>query len=523
MNIPAPRHRAACAAWSNRILILSLLGIGYLTLFPFQFHAGAFRAIRGNPFFLGNSGKEYFTGDFFLNVLLFVPFGFGVSAQVRKRNGGLLKSFLWSLALGAFVSYAVEFMQLYIPERDSGWEDVFSNTIGSVAGFLLFALLAGPLLVSLSRCEDWFQGWFTPRRTAVLLVAYFAVGFGISAYLQSETRLSNWDPKCVLFAGNDASGRAPWAGEIFLLQIWNRPLPERTIRRLAAGESTGDENSGLLASYDFRSPGPFQDQRGFLAPLGWAAAQPKPMDARGAELGDKSWLTTNVPVENLTREVRKTGKFTIRVVSQPQIVERGSGRIVSLSASANNVNFHLRQRGADLVFYFRNPLTETRSILAWALPRVFKAGKVTDLVAVYDGSDAFAYVDGVSAPETYRLGPGASLFHTFDFVQTVDLEGYIILYHTLLFLPAGMIVGFAARNWRWPGSSALWLLLLGWILPAVLFEALLIAETGRRFWPGNIVLSLVFELAGMLLINVDKIPVAFANQRAEKSRTAENN
>src|SRR5579864_5627229 len=152
MNIQALPREPACARWSNRILLLSLLGIGYLTLFPFQFHSGPFRAIRGIPFFLGNSGKEYFTRDFFLNVLLFVPFGFGVSAQVRKRNGGLLKCFLWSLVLGAFVSYTVEFMQLYIPERDSGWEDVFSNAAGSVLGFLLFAFLSGPLLELLSRC-----------------------------------------------------------------------------------------------------------------------------------------------------------------------------------------------------------------------------------------------------------------------------------------------------------------------------------------------------------------------------------
>jgi glycopeptide antibiotics resistance protein len=520
MNIQALRHRAARAAWSNRILILSLLGIVCFTLFPFQFHSGAFQAIRGNPFLLGLSGKKYSARDFLLNVLLLVPFGFGISAQLRKRNGGLLESFLWSLALGGFVSYAVEFMQLYIPGRDSGWEDVVSNTTGSVVGFLLFALLGGTLLESLSRCEDWILNWLSPRRAAAVLIAYFAIGFGISVYLQADTRLSNWDPKCVLFAGNDASGRAPWAGKIFLLEIWNRPLPERTIRQLAAGETVADENSGLLARYDFRNPGPFQDQNGFLPPLGWTPVRPQPVDTHAAELGDKSWLTTNVPVENLTREIQKTGKFTIHVVCLPEAIERGSGRLVSLSESANNVNFHLRQRGADLVFYFRNSLTETRSTLAWALPRVFKAGKMTDLVAAYDGSDAFAYVDGVPAPDNYRLGPGASLFHALDFVQTVDLEGYVILYHTLLFLPAGMLVGLAVGSWR-QGSSAIWLLLLGWILPAVLFEVLLIVQTGRRFWPGNIALSLVFELAGMLLINADRMPVAVRNQKAtatEESR-----
>jgi hypothetical protein len=505
MNTPALREQPAFAAWSNRILILSLVGIGYLTLFPFQFHAGAFRAIHGNPFFLGNSGKEYFTKDFFLNVLLFVPFGFGVSAQVRKRNGSLLKSFLSALVLGAFASYAVEFMQLYIPERDSGWEDVFSNTTGSVAGFLLFAVVGGSALEFLSRCEGWIEGWLSPRSAAALLIAYFVVGFSISAYLQSETRLSNWDPRCVLFVGNDASGHAPWAGKVSLLQIWNRALPEETIRRLAAQESATDENTGLLAHYDFQSSGAFEDRRNFLPPLGWAEAQPQLTEASPPELGAKSWLSTRIPVENLTREIQKTNKFTVRVVCVPESIEKGSGRIVSLSQSADNVNFHLRQRGADLVFYFRNLLTEKRSILAWPLPGVFKGGTVEDIVAVYDGSDAFVYVDGIPAPQNYRLGPGTSLVHALGFVQTIDLGGYVVLYYTLLFLPAGMLVGLAARDWQGQKSSIVWLLLLGWILPSILCEALLVAQTGRRFWPENIAFSLVFGLAGMLLINADRI------------------
>jgi hypothetical protein len=51
---------------------------------------------------------------------------------------------------------------------------------------------------------------------------------------------------------------------------------------------------------------------------------------------------------------------------------------------------------------------------------------------------------------------------------------------------------------------ALWMLALGWALPAVLLEIFLAAISGRRIWPGNIVLSLVFGIAGMLLINADR-------------------
>ena len=47
------------------------------------------------------------------------------------------------------------------------------------------------------------------------------------------------------------------------------------------------------------------------------------------------------------------------------------------------------------------------------------------------------------------------------------------------------------------------MLALGWVLPAVLLEILLAGMSGRRIWIGNIAISLVFGLAGMLLINAD--------------------
>lgn len=508
MTSDAPRRQAASAAWCNRILILSLLGIAYLTLFPFRLHPGAFLAIHGNSFLLGHSGKQYFTRDFFLNVLLFVPFGFGVSARVFKKNGGFLKAFLWSLILGALLSYGVEFLQLYIPQRDSGWEDVFSNTTGSVAGFALFALRGMPVLEALSSLEDLISAWLTPLRTAALLAVYFAGGFSASAYLQNQTRLSNWDPRCALYVGNDASGRAPWTGKVFALEIWNRALPEETVRRLAAHESAADESAGLLARYNLQgSPSlsdQVADQSNSVPALHWTPQPPHIARDDAPEIGSGAWLSTREPVQNLTRGIQGTSKFTVRVVCDPGAVESGTGRIVSLSESGDNVNFHFRQRGPDLVFYFRNPLTETRSILAWSIPGVFQMGKVKDIVAVYDGAEAFLYINGVPAPGDYQLGPGAVLFHAMHFVQTVELRGTAVVYYTLLFLPAGMLAGVGLRHRRHRLSAALWLAVLGWILPAFLCEALLVAQTGRRFWWQNVAIALFFGLAGILFMNADR-------------------
>jgi glycopeptide antibiotics resistance protein len=504
MKIRDLPHQQACGEWSNRILIFSLLGIAYLTLFPFRFDFATSIVFHRYPFLLNTSVKLSTHTDLFLNVLLFVPFGFGLCAKLHKRGSSRWTSLLLALAVGAGASYMVEFLQFYIPARDSGWLDVITNTAGSVAGFFLFELCGGAILKELSKWERSFDAWLSPRRTTLLLAVYFAACFGISVHLQNETRLSNWDPQCILVVGNDASGTNAWRGQIFLLQIWNRALPEQAIRQVAARKPVENTSTGLLGSYDFTSLPPYRDQRNLSPPLGWTPEQPQFMNARASELDARSWLRTQFPVENLTREIEKSNQFTVHIVCAPAATQDANGRIVSLSQSTDNVNFHLRQEGASLVFWFRNPLSERHSVLAWTVPGAFEAGKTRDIVASYDGSDAFIYLDGNRVAETYRLSPAASFIRRFFFIHTADLEAYVIVYETLIFLPAGLLIGVAARKWSRQKISGRWMIALGWVLPAVLLEVLLAAVSGRRIWAGNIAFSLVFGLAGILLVNADQ-------------------
>jgi hypothetical protein len=259
----------------------------------------------------------------------------------------------------------------------------------------------------------------------------------------------------------------------------------------------------LLAAYDFRSSQPLKDQRDFLPPLEWFPERPQSPNSGPIEFDGRAWLETKSPVENLTREIKSTSHFTIRIVCAPATVDGGSGRILSLSRSSDNVNFNIRQQGRDFVFYFLNPLSAKRSNLVWYTPSVFEAGKIRDIVAVYDGSDAFLYLDGNPTPNVYRLGPGASLIHTFAFIQTGDLDGYIIFYEVIVFMPAGILIGLAAAKWFKQKTPDWWLLVIGWMLPALLLEFFLTWDSGRRTWVWNIVLALAFGLAGFLLINSD--------------------
>ncbi len=168
------RSESRDAAWSNRILILAVAGILFLTLYPFRFD---FRTPIGfaSPFLLGRSVKISGFYNVFLNILLFTPFGFGLAEKLRE--GGKSRRFTFAIALivGALFSYGIEFLQIYIPERDSGWEDVVTNSTGSVVGFLLFEGLGRTVLPILSACERALTAVLSGWRVAACVVALFRI------------------------------------------------------------------------------------------------------------------------------------------------------------------------------------------------------------------------------------------------------------------------------------------------------------------------------------------------------------
>ena len=115
---------------SNRILALSVAGILFLTLYPFLFSLHPNPSLNGSPFLIVSGVKSGGTLNAFLNISLFVPFGFGLSQKLREKGKSRAAIPLLTMAAGAFLSYCIEFVQIYIPTRDSGWEDVFTNIMG---------------------------------------------------------------------------------------------------------------------------------------------------------------------------------------------------------------------------------------------------------------------------------------------------------------------------------------------------------------------------------------------------------
>ncbi len=179
---------------------------------------------------------------------------------------------------GAFTSYTVELLQLIIPMRDSGWNDILSNCMGAVAEFLLFESCGELLLKHMTSLEKAVDSWLSLWGTCAFLLVYLGFFFTLSVPLQKQTRLSDWDPAASLFVGSDGTARHAWKGQIAKLEIWNRALPDEFARKLASGDVAPESETGLVVSYEFTGAPPYGDRQQSSPKLTWItfATLPKP-------------------------------------------------------------------------------------------------------------------------------------------------------------------------------------------------------------------------------------------------------
>jgi glycopeptide antibiotics resistance protein len=499
------------SSWSNRFLIAAIVGILFLTLFPFRFDIPSRLPGNSSPFLLGNGMKTSGVFDAFLNVLLFIPLGFGFAEKLREHGMSRTATFFFVWTTAAIFSYAIEITQIYIPMRDSGWEDVITNSSGALVGFFIYEL-AGTLIIDfLSRCQILLRSWLTLRRTVVLLPIYFLSWFAISALLQKQTRLSNWEPECLLIVGNDGSGQDPWQGRVQKLQIADQAIPHAAAIHVTSGRAPQEAPFVWRADYDFSRPAPFQDSKEFLPSLSWTPTVPLSQNSNELSLGGKSWLTSRVALAGLVDGIRKTNQFSLHILCSVARPRSGTGHIITIAGSPGLADLTLRQEESSLVFWFRSPVSAKRAMLAWYAPNVFTDTEARDIVYAYDGADLSLYINGKKIERPYRLSAGTGLARLLRRVRPAELEGYNDIYYSLVFLPAGMILGITTIRQVFLSRGIRLAVALNCLLPVFLLEFILVWVSGRPVSCWNLFLSFLLFVAGFFWIRSDSIPSSYRN------------
>jgi VanZ family protein len=80
--------------------------------------------------------------DFFSNILLFVPLGYGVIGTLRRADAGM-KAALLTVALVLGFSLALEMSQLFVSGRFATVSDVLAHAIGAIVGIACWRTQSG--------------------------------------------------------------------------------------------------------------------------------------------------------------------------------------------------------------------------------------------------------------------------------------------------------------------------------------------------------------------------------------------
>ena len=361
----------------------------------------------------------------------------------------------------------------------------------------------------LSAIEQKVSIWLIWQRAVLLLLLYIAIWSGIAVGLQEEARLNNWNSDALLVIGNSASNRftSAWKGRVFELEIWDRAVSAEVARKPVSRDLADPPADDSIAEYRFLGSPPFQDERHLLPDLSWAPGMLVSARPKGAFFGGTSWLITPGAVTTLVSDLEKTGQFSLRVLCEPAVIGGVDARIASISSPSGDANMELSQENAGLVFWFRTPLTVQRSRMSWMIPETFAANEMRDILLSFDGTKLGLFVDGKKYGGSYELGPAAALAKLIRRIKTPELEGYQYVFYALVFFPAGCLIGLVWSSMPTHRIGRIPLLLLGLILSAVIFEAVLAHMTGRAVSPGNISLSILFAASGSLWINLREFSV----------------
>ena len=368
-----------------------------------------------------------------LNVLIFIPLGFGLAGLRGVHRFHRLAESICEICvicgLLLFLSVMLEAAQLFLPERAPSVADVAANGLGALLGVGLYRAWAMGFGRALRR-------YVTPLNLLLGLGVYSLGVALLTGYLYRSVRLSNWDTSFPLVVGNEAVGRRQWSGKVH--DLWFEAYCESDI----VSE----------AGYSFAGQAPYANVFEVFnhPPLDWSQGPISPQDGNGVLVGPGEWLTTTEPFSDFSEHARRCHSFRIQTtVATTDPTQRGPARIVSISADAAHRNITLGQEKDALIIRLRTPAAgENGQKPELLVPGIFTDERMHDVHVRYIAPLLYVWVDGKEYG--LSLAPGAAFFPGFvtdnrwPVVMSDDAQYYNRRYWALVLGVAVLLFGVPA-------------------------------------------------------------------------------
>ncbi len=461
------------ARWAWVILIFGLVVLLFMTLLPLSVD---FSMVGWSGRFDLRLIKTDNPTDWIRNIVLFVPFGFGVSALLGRRQS-TISTLLLTALVGFFLSLFLEIYQAFNPYREPSIADVVANTFGAIAGSILFLLVGQFILNSLMQITNGTRHFMQKHTLAagmvllILFVGYAALIWQGIGSLQKQVSIANWDIRVPLSLGNVKTGELPWAGPVSELLLIDEALDATAVSALLTGTVVED----LVADNTTTTKATFPDNPVLIDHAD------KNITFNWTEEAGTRWLLTDDIIGWWAEDMRAADQFTIGLELATAVVDQSApGRILAMTHHPFVSNISLEQQGTDLIILLRTVLAgESDKRPEWVLPDFFDDTDSHFLIITFDGQKLTLYRD--STAEQWQI-PYAADITFYRYLHPVprwraqfgnSLWLYRLLFYLLTAVPLGLFLGMFTALWshRW---LQMIIFVVGVIIVGVILETVLI-------------------------------------------------
>jgi len=470
------------------LVIISIFTIIIATLYPFNFSIPENYSLQA---LFNHFDNTSFFQDQVNNVLLFMPFGLGLTSILLRRQIQGLNQIVVVAIASASLSFSVEFLQSFLPSRDPTPADIINNTFGGFVGLLCFYIWDSRSFNSTINYLENTQASNSLKKVTVFFTGYILLTFLIGFSWENNVSLREWNTNFSLLIGNEKTGDRAWQGSVSQLLFADKAISNNEVKEVFNNpDSLQAGSNSLLAIYQLNGKDNYRDSTGQLPELLWQGqSKPQVIDnKKGVDITPTRWLQSAEPVKLINQRISETSQFTVRAkFATANLNQNGPARIISLSRDSLHRNLTIGQDNKDLALRLRTPITgQNGSDIKLSVPNFFADTNPHRIIMTYTKAKLQVYVDK------------SENVYSFNLLELLPNNQKVFSY-AVTFIPLGLCLALLSIIAKRQYNFNRFMVPCGIFLPSLIVEAFLIHQSGKALSLVNLGLGIFFTALITLL------------------------